>query len=92
MNNLTPFHPHECENCRYLESMSQDGLDYDLYFCTQGYDDEPYCHTVIARFGADGDYKSGLEFASKGPLREAAMLAIDAGLLHYEVWVNQTRR
>jgi len=72
--------------------MSQDGLNYDLYFCTQGYDDEPYCHTVIARFGEHGDYRSGLEFSYKGPLKEAAMLAIEAGLLDHEVWANLTRR
>ena len=92
MKNLKPFHSHDCKKCTHLKSVSQDDLNYDLYFCTQGFDDEPYCHTVIARFGKDGDYTSGLEFANKGVLKETAMLAIEAGLLDYDVWVNQTRR
>jgi hypothetical protein len=92
MNNLKPFHSHDCEKCTHLTSISKDDLEYDLYFCTEGFDDEPYCHTVIARFGEYGAYMSGLEFSDKGPLKEAAMLAIEAGLLDHDVWVDLTRR
>jgi len=91
MKKLKPFHSHDCEECTHLKSVSQDNVNYDLYFCTQG-SDNPYRHTVIARFGEDGDYSSGLEFSYKGMLKEAAMLAIEAKLLDYGVWIEQTKR
>lgn len=36
---------------------------------------------MIARFGVDGDYLSGMRFATDGPLKEAKTRAIVAGFL-----------
>jgi hypothetical protein len=46
----TPLYDHDCDACTYLGTV--DG--HDLYFC-DGTD-----KTLIARYGIDGDYKSGL--------------------------------
>lgn len=90
MKTFKPFHAHDCEACTHLKSVSRDNTNYDLYFCTQG-SEEPYCHTVIARYGKQGDYLSGVKFSDDGILREAAMAAIEAGLLDYDVWFDQTK-
>lgn len=44
--------------------------------CSGGYIGE-----MIARFGVDGDYLSGMRFATDGPLKEAKTRAIVAGFL-----------
>lgn len=54
--NKNKFHNHDCECCHYLgsESTAKDNMDY--YVCEQG----GAIPTVIARFGDDGDYYSGI--------------------------------
>lgn len=62
---------HDCDECVFLGAESQ----YDLYFCGAN-------PTVIARYGTEGDYLSGLALVSKVPvLAVAAGLALDRGLL-----------
>ena len=46
-------HNHDCKSCVYLGHHK----DRDLYFCPGNN------KTVIARFGEDGDYESGINFA-----------------------------
>ena len=49
--------PHDCDECHPLGTYS----DYDFYFChQQGWP------TVIARYGPDGEYRSGLELGKNG--------------------------
>lgn len=69
-----PLFPHDCPTCRFLGRFRFEGQDRDLYYCPG----EP---TVLARFGKDGDYASGLPFINNNPLREAALRAIEAGHL-----------
>ena len=65
---------HDCANCKPLGEFDE----FDLYFCEQG----GVGPTVIARFGPDGDYFSGMCFADAMPeLGEAKRRAIAAGLL-----------
>jgi hypothetical protein len=65
---------HDCEECVFLGTHDR----YDLYYC----DATP---TVIARYGIDGDYLSGLLIASTVPvLAIATVRAITAGLLTTE--------
>lgn len=90
MKKFKPFHKHDCNNCTHLKSVTVDNTNYDLYFCTQGFD-EPYCHTLIARYGKDGDYLSGMKFSDDGILREAAMAAIEAKLLDKDIWLEATK-
>lgn len=63
---------HDCDQCKPLGVHDE----FDLYFCEQH-----GMPTVIARFGVDGDYLSGMCFATDGPLREAKTRAIVAGFL-----------
>ena len=63
-------HEHDCEHCKPL---GEHGI-YDLYFCEQH--GSP---TVIARFGPDGDYISGMCFADEGVLLVAKTRAVEAG-------------
>lgn len=44
-------HEHDCSKCKFLGQFKE----YDLYFCPT----EP---TLIARYGPDGEYRSGLSF------------------------------
>jgi len=65
---------HDCEECIFLGTHSR----YDLYYCGAN-------PTVIARYGTDGDYNSGLACASTDPiLAIATVRAITAGLLTAE--------
>lgn len=64
-------HEHDCDDCAFLGIHG----DYDLYFCETN-------PTVIARYGVDGDYISGLVFIPTMPiLAEAAKRAVAAGLV-----------
>lgn len=68
-----PRHTHDCDCCTFLGEHGE----YDLYHCMQG-GDSP---TVIARYGSEGDYKSGLIFSSvDGDLAEAKKRAIALNL------------
>ncbi len=67
---------HDCDCCKPLGIFGK----FDLYFCSQPATEKT--PTVIARFGKDGDYSSGLIFADFSPeLGEAKRRAIAAGLL-----------
>lgn len=68
----SPRYEHDCNVCDYLGRYKE----YDLYFCKS----EP---TVIARYGTQGDYKSGMVFANPDgsePLYESKKRAIEHGL------------
>ena len=52
---MKPFHDNDCDECKYLGSDDKTEMDY--YFCPQG-----SIPTVIARYGADEKYQSGLHF------------------------------
>ena len=87
MESQTPTHEHDCTTCQYLGSYEYKGATYDLYFCnSQGLSKTP---TVIARYGEDGDYLSGMRFARSAvqdgdlsyPLAEAYMRSAKKGLL-----------
>lgn len=66
-------HPHDCDACKPLGQFGE----YDLYYCGQRGDP-----TVIARYGPDGDYLSGLSFADHSePLGEAKKRALERGYL-----------
>lgn len=74
VSNKPARYPHDCTISHYLGWYAE----YDLYFCGE---DDP---TVIARYGIDGDYYSGLSFATSDgtpSLYEAKKRAIKAGLL-----------
>lgn len=67
-------HKHDCEQCRPLGEF----MEFDLYFCEQQIGGP----TVIARFGPNGNYNSGMCFADTMPeLGEAKRRAIQAGLI-----------
>jgi hypothetical protein len=70
---------HDCNKCVFLGNYNE----YDLYFCAIGnFMVEP---TVIARYGEDGDYLSGLRNVrfndSRCPLWMAKQLAKSINLL-----------
>src|SRR3954465_1460085 len=78
-----PLYEHDCDNCTYLGQMPADpseryGVEVlDLYYCPQG-----VLPTVIARYGSEGDYISGLVFAPFVPyIAEAKRRAEERGLL-----------
>lgn len=74
MDTTAPRYEHDCENCKPLGAFKE----FDLYVCPT----QITGPTVIARFGTDGDYKSGLCFADSDPeLGEAKRRAIEAGHL-----------
>jgi hypothetical protein len=77
MKTFKSFYRHDCPACKHLKSVTRDNTNYDLYFCLQ-HGVKP---TVIARYGTDGNYLSGLSFADEGILKEAAEAAIEEGLL-----------
>lgn len=74
----TPRFVHDCACCIYLGDFSENGKTVDLYAHASG--ETP---TVIARYGADGDYHSGLSFSygASPALTEARRRAEERGLL-----------
>jgi hypothetical protein len=73
-----PRYPHNCSSCVPLGEHEE----YDLYFCKQG----GVMDTVIARYGVDGEYVSGLSFGGytgvyDNPLKVAKVRAIEQGLM-----------
>jgi len=44
---------HDCDGCSYLGSLDYQGVPIDFYYCPN----EP---TLVARYGPDGDYSSGM--------------------------------
>lgn len=78
MSNDKPIHGDwGCENCTFLGSADEN----DLYFCPQH-----GIPTVIARYGPDHHYESGMPFSyGQSPLLTAAReLAIARGLFNEE--------
>lgn len=70
----TTRYTHDCDKCIFLGTHSR----YDLYYCEAN-------PTVIARYGAEGDYNSGLACAGTDPvLAIVTVRAITAGLLTTE--------
>lgn len=59
---------------------------FDLYYC--GYREGR--STVIARYGKLGNYLSGLSYSYEGPLKKAALRAIEKGYLDKEYWERDT--
>ena len=58
MSLKTPIHGDwGCEDCTFLGSLIAEA-DYDLYYCPQ-----QGIPTVMARYGPDGQYKSGMCFS-----------------------------
>ena len=70
----TPIYKHDCPCCTFLGNYEVEGTKYDLYHCEQSSMDTP---TVIARFGTDGSYMSGMSFGMNDLLngREISPLA-----------------
>lgn len=60
-----PFFEHDCTTCVYLGSVTIDSIekngveDFDLYVHPVG----TGVDTLVARFGPDGEYHSGINFA-----------------------------
>jgi hypothetical protein len=72
---LEPKHEHDCDACVYLGSDQW----YDYYFCPRG------DQTLIARYGPDGQYDSGMCFYGRnGSITEAGNRAIARGLITRE--------
>ena len=73
-------HQHDCETCQYLGEFESNGQVYDLYH------HDPDIRTLIARYGPDGEYMSGLCFGIRfqddpqNPLGEAYRRAKQQGL------------
>jgi hypothetical protein len=68
---------HTCEDCKPLGEFKE----FDLYYCPQNMGSTSI-PTVIARFGENGEYYSGLVFADKiEPLGIAKARAIEAGYI-----------
>jgi hypothetical protein len=61
---MEKFHEHDCTSCVYLGSEEIEFTDFteklDFYYCP---DEAGIPHTIVARYGIDGDYYSGLGFA-----------------------------
>lgn len=77
----TPKHQHDCDKCLFLGRFTSDD-NYDLYYCLQG----GSVPTIIARYGENGAYLSGMSFGYLGredmqsPLGEAWRRAKEKGL------------
>ena len=75
---LKPKHPHNCPKCVFLGAHIHESFWHDLYYCDQAIG----APTVIARYGPEGDYVSGLCFADDIPsLGVAKKFAQRTGLL-----------
>lgn len=80
---IKPQHKHDCNNCTFLGTFINNDIvpNYDLYYCPQG--SNP---TIIARYGKDVRYMSGMQFGianqndEECPLGEAYRRAKKLGL------------
>lgn len=62
MRAVKPRWEHDCSDCTWLGPLNS----ADLYACITGYGpDNLKIETVIARYGPEGEYRSGLEFIDK---------------------------
>lgn len=73
--NEKPRYPHECDKCEFLGRYEE----FDLYFCPSPIQRIGGA-TVIARFGEDDEYCSGLQLPLP-ELIEAKKRAVERGLL-----------
>lgn len=87
-----PLYVHDCDCCKFLGrfSWAQPGSekadDYDLYYHGNGKNSDG--ETVIARFGRDGDYYSGIwssYTANIVPLVIARIRAVEAGYTKFDL-------
>ena len=75
---LKPKHPHHCTECVFLGAHIYESVWHDLYYCEQSRN----MPTVIARYGPEGDYISGMQFVNHYPqLKVAEHFAQQKGLL-----------
>ena len=71
----TPKFEHDCSRCIFLGH----SLNRDYYICI---DEEPLLTTLIARYGKNGSYSSGIEFCWSGIyLNKALQLAYEQGYI-----------
>lgn len=78
MSKLKPKHQHDCTRCVFLGAHIHQGTWHDLYYCPV----DLMGPTIIARFGEDGDYMSGMCFAGHlEPLTVAKQMATERGLI-----------
>lgn len=70
---------HDCSNCIFLGRFKK----YDLYICLGSQrTGHKFDDTVIARYGEDGDYYSGMPFREVNfALKECFKRACDKGLI-----------
>lgn len=75
-----PVHKHDCDKCvflgRHRDVARRNDRRYDLYYCPSDFGGAP---TVLARFGEDGEYYSGM-FGNVESLDQAMRRAADRGL------------
>lgn len=78
-----PRFEHDCDCCQFLGHFRGEHGPVDLYVHTRG-----HMPTVIARFGSDGNYASGMCFAygQLDDLTEARVRAQKLGILEYNVY------
>jgi hypothetical protein len=82
-----PRWEHDCFDCTWLGPWQ----DADLYACITGYGpDHLKIETVIARYGPEGEYKSGLVFVDQIPALGAALVRAQDYIL--QVQRNALRR
>ena len=68
---MKPIHKHDCDKCHFLGNFVSDKTTYDLYYC------DGFIATLIARYGENGAYSSGMIFGfldkddTTSPLGEA---------------------
>lgn len=87
---MYPLHEHDCERCIYLGGYN----NHDLYACPEFSSESSVLPpTVIARYGPDGDYYSGIVFADFRPeLGEALRRAIERGVIEATNEINELGR
>jgi hypothetical protein len=69
----SPLYKHDCNTCQFLGRFEE----FDLYFCESSFP------TVIARYGKEEKYKSGMCFATPDidqSLYAAKLVAIEKGI------------
>lgn len=78
---MKPKYKHDCGKCVFLGNWSNNDMEHDLYYCSQGGHS-----TVVSRHGDDGEeYTSGIDIAKTNvlpSLAEAFKRAQDKGLVN----------
>ena len=74
-----PLHTHDCDKCIFLGSDNEN----DYYYCHD--EKHPVLSSLIARYGEEEKYTSGLSFAmSSIPINNALKLAVEQNVLNQE--------